>query len=434
MKLSKYIVISEPIYKGKFQIIFSTLHSSIYLVSYDILTAIIKSKWHLINPVILDELKNKHIVIDDKYDELTEIKNYVDDAIADRKILYYSILPTIKCQFKCFYCGQKHGNYNMSEQIIDLVVQRILTKINNGAFEHLAIGWFGAEPLLAVNKIKTMTQKIISGLNSNITFSASMVTNGVALTPKIFNDLVNLEIKEFEITLDGAERVHNQRRNIGSNYNSFSVIIKNIVNIIQSDLFLKKKVKLILRTNIDIHNQNQWKELIDILIEKNILHYIDDFYVAPIHSWGNDAHKQSLINKEFARLEIEFYSYLIQKGYSPKLLPAKKNRTCLAVTTHDEVFDYEGNVYNCTEIPYVPKYSDTSYILDNVKRENSEFKNRSRMFIDWYENIFSGKNECTNCKILPLCLGACPKAWKENNIPCPSIKYNINDLISMSFS
>lgn len=415
------------------QIVFSTLHSSLYIVAYNVIDAILKKEWDMISSSILDELRNKHIIIDDEYDELAEIRKLVNDTITNRKVLYYTILPTTKCQFKCYYCGQKHGNYNMSEQMSELVVTRIISKINNGDFKHLEIGWFGAEPLLATKQIKSLTHKITSRLNKNITYSASMVTNGVSLTLERFYEMVDLEIKEFEITIDGAEKVHNQRRNISSSYNSFSIIIENISNIVKSKIYLEKKIKLILRTNIDINNHNEWRELIDILIKKDILGYIDDFYVAPIHSWGNNAHKQSLLNQEFARLEIEFYTYLIQKGYTPKLLPAKKNRTCMAVTAHDEVIDSDGNVYNCTEIPYVPQYYNTPYILDNIKAEKSEYQDKNRMFVDWYENIFLEKNECTECKMLPVCLGSCPKAWKENNMPCPSFKYNLNDLILLYY-
>ncbi|WP_134088016.1 SPASM domain-containing protein [Olivibacter sp. XZL3] len=191
------------------------------------------------------------------------------------------------------------------------------------------------------------------------------------------------------------------------------------------DIFDKENIRLIIRTNIDRKNHQEVVPLVEDLIEKGLREKIHSFYLAPIHSWGNDAQKDSLDNESFSKLEVEFMVYLQNNKFKIGVLPnSAKKQVCMSLSKRGEVYDAFGNIFNCTEIPYVDIYKKTDYFIDSLK-EDSVTKERS--FNGWIDDIEAGKFPCTNCKILPICGGSCPKAWYEGNPPCPSIKYNLKE-------
>lgn len=50
----------------------------------------------------------------------------------------------------------------------------------------------------------------------------------------------------------------------------------------------------------------------------------------------------------------------------------------------------------------------------------------------WNNYNFEYYNECTNCKILPICMGGCPYTnLKTNRKNCNSIKYNVNSMLEL---
>ena len=46
------------------------------------------------------------------------------------------------------------------------------------------------------------------------------------------------------------------------------------------------------------------------------------------------------------------------------------------------------------------------------------------MFDDWFDQVGRGQTPCASCPLLPVCGGACPKLWRQGQVPCPSMKFN----------
>jgi uncharacterized protein len=158
------------------------------------------------------------------------------------------------------------------------------------------------------------------------------------------------------------------------------------------------------------------------------------FYIAPIHGWGNGAEKLAEEKQEFADRMIGWYMELMERGYPIQLLPKRKYDVCMAVNPEAELFDPFGNVFNCTEVSFVPAYEQdgkNKYRLGNLLEDSFDPAQRG-IFGDFNEKIQRGETPCSSCKILPLCGGACPKEWLEGNIPCPSIKFNLPQMLLLA--
>lgn len=124
-----------------------------------------------------------------------------------------TISPTMSCNFKCIYCFEKGhtGKGVMDDFTIDNLIVFLQARLNG--VETLHISWFGGEPLLAMPVIEKLSQKMISFcIAKKIEYSASIITNGYLYKPKIAERLKELKVKKVQITLDGPEETHDNRR------------------------------------------------------------------------------------------------------------------------------------------------------------------------------------------------------------------------------
>jgi uncharacterized protein len=137
------------------------------------------------------------------------------------------------------------------------------------------------------------------------------------------------------------------------------------------------------------------------------------------------------VKPEFAELEIEWIIEMYKNGFQPFLYPGRVKSVCMAVSPTSEMYDAYGNVFNCTEVSYVPVYENTNYVLGNLKKD--EKINTERMHTNWNDQILNNEFQCHSCKMLPVCGGGCPKQWHEGRAACPSPKYNIKERLLLSY-
>jgi len=138
---------------------------------------------------------------------------------------------------------------------------------------------------LAISKIEQITKKLKEiTQRRGMSYSASITTNGLSLKPSVFDRLVDCDIKEMEITLDGYQGNHDKRRPVkqSSSISSYETILKNLCEVARNDGFDKDEVKLIIRTNIDKNNFDGTIPLMEDLQKKGLRECIHGFYLAPV--------------------------------------------------------------------------------------------------------------------------------------------------------
>lgn len=429
-KLSRYIVFSEPTMGGKYRVVYSTRTSKVLLLSNKVVHQLIEGDFSRLSKEIMVQLVASEMLVDKHENELETIINLNNQAIEKSRSLYYVIQPTAACQMGCAYCGQAHSKKNLNNAFHPRILQRLEGKLMmNPDYRRMDIGWFGSEPLLGYKHIKELSPKLIDlAKKYNCSYHAKMVTNGMSLKKNVFLTLVKLGVERFEITLDGTAEYHDARRHTKDGKKTFDIIFKNLKEIFSLPDYESYGADIVIRCNVDSTNHQGVEDLIDLLVEHNMHKKIAKFYVAPIHSWGNDAHKLSLEKQAFAQREIEWFLTLMKKGFPVGLMPDQAQRiVCMAVKKDAEIIDAFGNVYNCTEIPYVPGYEKSDYLLGNIRFPDETIAEKHDPLVNWNQDVLDNKFPCSSCRILPICGGSCPKQWHENNSPCPSIKYNIEE-------
>lgn len=435
LKLSQYHVVTPSFFDRTEQrvkrIVFASRTSQIRIIDDNCWKIITDGAFERLGLEILKELKHVGLLVSKDENELTSVLNDNDKAANNSQSLYRVIQPTAYCQLGCHYCGQEHRRKSLDEKAQDLLVKRIAQQLKAKEYNRLSIGWFGAEPLVGLSVIRKLTPRL-RGLAKTLgcEYQAKIVTNGLALTDKIATELVNeLKVNAIEITLDGLAEAHDARRFKKNGKPTFDKIFANTLSLAKRE---DLNVKLSIRCNVDRQNYLSVSPLLQLLAQHGLQENIG-FYIAPIHSWGNDAHTKSLSKQEFANWEIERMSEMIQLGFKPALIPKRKPVVCMAVQPQSELIDADGNIFNCSEVSYVPTYGEPNkYAIDHLS--GKKMPGEREILGNFNQKIRRHQLQCASCPMLPVCGGACPKQWTEGREPCPSTKYNIQQKLLLSYA
>lgn len=382
---------------------------------------------------MMDDLIASDILVSDERDELGEILDENKQFIDKLDNLYFVIQPTRSCPFGCGYCGQLHSPKGMSQEVQEATLRRIEEKLSASFYKSLSISWFGAEPLSGIRIIDNLSPRLQQLAHSReITYSAKIITNGLLINKEIANRLVNeYSINTFEITLDGIEKYHDERRFLKTGGATFNKIYNNVMLLTN----LPHPPEIIIRCNVDERNRDGVSPLIQKMASDGLQKFVS-FYVAPIHSWGNDAHHLSAEKKTFSTWEIEWLIEMQEYGFKVNWLPKRKKSVCFAVRPDAELIDPHGGIYGCSEVSIVPSYEINGkniHEIGNVQDNQLKHPERHNTFGLFYEKSEINNYDCSSCPMLPTCGGGCPKEWKEGRIPCPSTKFNIKEKIIMHY-
>ena len=119
----------------------------------------------------------------------------------------------------------------------------------NAAGKDLFISWFGGEPLLCkqiVVRVNEEAKRIANYYHRN--FNSSMTTNGYLLDLETFKELLKLNLRSYQITIDGNEEHHNCTRPCVGGKPSYRTIVQNLKKI--RDNVKSRNFKILIRVNL----------------------------------------------------------------------------------------------------------------------------------------------------------------------------------------
>lgn len=441
-KLSKYIHTSkdDETLPGRF-FLYATRTGAAVEIDNKYFDQLINEDWNSLPINVLDNLLTVEAIVPYEEDELNYLLHQNKENIRDndKKFLSYTIQPTANCQLGCHYCGQQHTKLVSNSDTNKAICDRIINKIEElqDTLQALSITWYGGEPLTGLSSIQEMSDILIKYCEEHdIRYSATMVTNGLALKKNTYEKLVrDYKVTGYQITLDGTADFHDIRRMLKTGAASFDIIFNNLKEILHSDFFAQTSGVISIRSNVDAQNKENVFELMDMLHEHDMLNKVS-FNTAPIHDWGdNKATKVNGISKEdYAMFEIDVMLKLRELGSLTSdagIIPLRKYNVCMVANETSEVFDAHGNVSTCWEIPYTPMYDNTDFYSGNILKDDVVDTSNAPMR-KWYDEIPTNDSWCKGCKFLPVCGGSCPKHWYNNTVACPSFKQNIDERLFLS--
>ncbi|MDB5141109.1 MAG: hypothetical protein JWR12_3025 [Mucilaginibacter sp.] len=417
------------------RVIFASRTGAVMLINDSILNYLQQGEFDKVPVEDIKQLIEIEAIVPAEQNELDFILNQNKISVSKNKVLDIVIQPGASCQLGCHYCGQEHSNHYMSEGVQKKMLDRINHKLASKKMDEIAIIWYGAEPLMAVKQIRELSGPLINiAAFHNISYSASMVTNGLSLKPEIFAEMVEKwKITNFQITIDGLAEFHDKNRYTKQNKPTFSIIFNNILNIVNAPFYKESGAKIMIRCNVDTNNVDGLNLFIQHMADCNLQDKVG-FYIIPIHNWGgNNAEQLTGVNKNgFALQEIDWMITLIDLGFEVDILPARTKIVCSAVKEDSEVYDAFGTVSSCWEVPYTPLYKNTNFEIGNLNLPFIENVAKTPMR-NWNDDIKKGDTWCAGCNLLPVCGGSCPIHWESGTPACPSFKFNIEDRLVLQY-
>lgn len=440
LKLSRYIVTSDDLYCGRAhfdgRVIFSTRSGAVMTITRRAWEALSHGRFDYFDDAQRARLEQAEFLVPSAQDELAVMIGQNQDAIAASDTLYQVVQPSAWCQLDCSYCGQEHERHALAAAEQDKFIARVRQRIAGGSYRHLKIGWFGAEPLVGLAVIRTLTKEARAVASEyGCGYSARIVTNGLALTPAMARELVyDHAIDEAEVTLDGTAAEHDRLRYTKTGKGSFARIFANLTAVAHEG-----HMKLVVRCNVSRANAHGVTPLIEKLAAAGLAPLVS-FYTSPVYAWGNDAHETALGQDEFAAMELDWLALQARLGFNVGLVPQRRRIVCMSVQRQGEVTDAFGATYNCTEVPYVPAYGKpNAYEIripaDSIKVRPRQQEAPALRLRHFNEQILEGEHrQCASCVMLPVCGGQCPKSWEESHPPCPSAKHNMKGRLNMLYA
>lgn len=345
-----------------------------------------------------DFLIKARILVDNQEDDLNV---YLADVLKNRynsSDMALTILPTRGCNFGCIYCyEQDRPNVLMNEQTEKAIVKFVCSNSN---LKRLSVVWYGGEPLLNFDSMVRLT-KMFKQLN--IEYSAKIVSNGYLLTKEKADLMKDLAIRNIQITFDGSEEIHNQRRFLLGGQPTYRKIMDNLKYL----LSINKEITIDIRTNIDRRNKDDYNKFYQDfkseINDKRVTMYpgfVSDLLssecVSPEFNISEGGYKAQFILDIFDKYGIEIKSFL----------PKYRRHSCVASKYFAFVIGPEGELDKCWRM-----VGNQKEAIGNVNDGSFDMVKFSKYLIGADYTLDS---KCLQCEFITLCGGGCPLVRMRN--------------------
>lgn len=364
-------------------------------IDIDVLSSLLKRK------IIVEAMEDDDFLLEHQYE--TDRRSY------SKYVLGLTLVPTLGCNFSCYYCFEEHKRMvTMNEETEDAVIAFINSHHES---RQLALNWYGGEPLMAINTIERLLDKISQKTTLEMT-KHSLITNGYFINNRVLALFKRYPLTKMQVTLDGSRERHNSIRKTKTDLYTYDKIIENTSRFIEE--FPNTLVDI--RVNIERNNKNDYYQVAEELQEKwkqkNVRVYPG--FLRIDNEQKTEYASETLNHKEIEELLWDARQRnLLEIPLYPQSFCSK---SCAANRQCAYIVGPEGEVYKCWN-----DVSDPKKIVGNIftnKMTNKTLLNRYIVGTKWYNDPV-----CKKCFFLPICSGAC--AWYTLRNKYENGKYNL---------
>lgn len=343
------------------------------------------------SPKMFEALCEAGYIVEDDCDELALASQEYDNAINDPSTFYLTLLPSLDCNLRCWYCFEKHVvGSRMSQEVSDAIFAFVKDKLADENIKQLQVELFGGEPLLYFEtELYPLLKKIKDAAAEAEKFvSFFFVTNAVCINDgniPLFEDLN----ASFQISIDGSKERHDKVKFIPeTGEGTFDSMLKTVKALTER----LDRVYINLRINYDDETLPQMPELIEQLgdIDRNKIGvhlervwqtggspFDNEELQAIIHQWMANGFKVSYMNMD------------------------RRSFSCKASAKNQVVISWDGAVYKCSGRDFTDSHKEGQLMADGTIKWDED-KLKKRLDIVTWDNPM-----CRECKFLPLCWGPC---------------------------
>ena len=338
------------------------------------------------------------------------------------------LLPHENCNFRCVYCYEKFERGKMDAGIVDGLKR--LVEANAAQWGSLAVQWFGGEPLLARDVIRELSDSFLATCaRLRVPYNAGITTNAFLLKPDVARMLLDRGVRRFQITIDGPEEAHDQRRHLAGGQGTYRQVVENLQKLRELD----DKYAVRLRVNFDLESIaliEPWLGEIAALFARDPRFAID-FH--PIGRWGgpNDSNLAVCDDNSARTAKLALFESAFEKGFARQTFReflASQGSTCYAGKESSVVVGSDGRLYKCT------------VAFDDERNHVGWLSPGGELLLDtarwklWVDTSHLETGKCSGCWFHASCQSrTCPLvALDAGTPPCPSTPAEMRNLVELS--
>jgi uncharacterized protein len=347
------------------------------------------------------------------------------------------MLPAEACNFACPYCFQYNKRHVLMKPWVYEATLRMIERMavenrSKGETTHVKVSWFGGEPTLATREVLVFQNRLRELRDHlDIVFHSTMVTNGYLLSPRLFRRLLDADIREFQVTLDGDKTTHDQLRVLKSGKPTFETIYGNLKEI--AKLPSEFQFKMAIRANFLRTTVSSVRNLVEMFMADFGRDPRFSIYCRPVYNFPTARTDIQTVASDICGIEEGLglqnaFAITVMERLGPSTLgrmfdplPMPTPAWCPNERQYSYVIGADGLLFPCDtfvgdEDHAIGRLSETGVAVYNQK------------FNAWKRTIFSmSESACLSCRLLPVCMGGClreritssgrpPCFWREEDI------------------
>lgn len=356
-----------------------------------------------IHPDLYAALTDNEFIVAENVDSTKEAIKSFTEYDTDPALFEITINPTLDCNLRCWYCYEEHlKGTGMQPETMDAIKHLIDCKVSDTRLKHLAITFFGGEPLL---KWKDVVKPLIkygvgSARERGIGFNTGFTTNGVLLTRDKFSFLEQLGLRgtSFQISFDGSRAIHDRSRVYDAAHPTFDRMLEAVRTGAEMGF------SMCVRFNYKADTLDSFGEVVDLM-----------------SAWPEETRRHITVNlqqvwqdSQGANNEIKGRAAAMQErirslGMHSECDMVYHRHICYADRENNVCINYNGDVYKCTARKFIADNREGRLLPDGSIKYNDRY--RRRMAVK-YSNP-----ACLSCMIMPICNGRCSQGKLEASDP-----------------
>jgi uncharacterized protein len=333
------------------------------------------------------------------------------------------LLASEDCNFRCVYCYEDFARGTMLPEVREGV--RNLVAARAPRLQELRISWFGGEPLYGWEAIEDLAPFFAQVVRDHgLRYVTHMTTNAYLLTPEVAGKLLEWEIRDFQITVDGTAEDHDHKRVGRDGSGTFATILRNL----QALRDRPDEFFVTIRVNFDRENYPNFDGFLELLHDEFAGDHRFNMRFSPVGRWGgpNDETLNTCGSKESWEVKSELQERA--RGLGLQVRGALQDITvgsqvCYAARPYNFIVGADGKLMKCTVALDKHDYNVVGRITPQGDLELDD----DRMAL-WTQPAFQNDSGCGACHMSPTCQGmACPLVRiQRDERPCPDTKKHLH--------
>lgn len=315
--------------------------------------------------------------------------NPISEAISGR-MLHLILFPTEACNCRCVYCYETYRHGRMDTATITGVKNLLHARIPE--LDHLHVSWFGGEPLLALDIIEELSEHIHQEIadTPGCHFQADVTTNAYLLSLPTFTRLSRCKVGLYQISFDGPQELHDQKRILADGGGTFDRIWSNLLALKETN----DDVSFLIRLHLDRVN---YPHLYAFLDQYNQAFQDDHrfrLFIRPLSRLGgpHDAILPVFDEQEGQQATRELARYAASHNIPNKTLHDFPTM-CYAAKLNSFVVRANGDINKCT----VSLDHECNKV--GVVRKNGTLRLDKKRLFQWVRGIESGNERELLCPL-----------------------------------